>query len=828
VSISRPVQVFTVELLVNGSLDGSTPAPAISEENRIDGPTYGQAQLYRITVEDLGLVGPDFLEGVLGSISTKYVPWIVVDGRGAVGEPGAGVDVVDFDENDTPDTTYLDVISLDGVSTRVRREGFYIYQGTALRLDGMEATGDQPIKVRFEVRAVENIEDFGVAVKSGVPSNGDAGGGVVGVVRIRGLTRTVFQTIEAALATAEPADVVLCGPGDYPESVYVPDRVILESQVRGAAHISGAAPEGTRIELGAGAKVRGFCVMGPTNSAPAIRCGEDSSQLTDITWLGQSATSTAVSIAAEDVLLLGNCGIRGGTYGRGIEMLSGRSVVQWFTLGNAKVTDALVAVDGGVLETGSIRVLGPTAVCKDAFQLNGGRYFGSDVLLLDGDVENGVHITADAVECDLRTPYFSVENVDVHLLVDAGVTTGKLFIVGGSGARRKISASIAYLSQPSVEVTFQDDQPGDQAFVFQTQVEVGSPALGRSSSFGEGDTFTRGMTILRAPDPSGPFTDITAALTLPGDPPTGLLPNTSTGSTLYVGGSAPFVGFESIVTQAMDLGAGAIVFERSNGSGGWDTLLIMVANAYFPYDQRAQKVFQAAEQEQTRLGEGLSGFAPQDVNGQTKFWWRMRVTADIDLIPLADQIQLTPNRTKLNKDGFLERSGDAENVRELLWHRRLEDDLVGSSPGNVVINFSSGIRITPIDNNFVNGATDGNGGVIPIPPGLDTSRILKYRLSWLPSNNAGGDVRFEFRYRVAAVGDLLNVAQTDTTIVKVVTLPGGEQDALQETDIDFTIPDALPGERIGIAFLRTGADVADTYAGNVEIVDTQLFGFGWQ
>ena len=101
-------------------------------------------------------------------------------------------------------------------------------------------------------------------------------------------------------------------------------------------------------------------------------------------------------------------------------------------------------------------------------------------------------------------------------------------------------------------------------------------------------------------------------------------------------------------------------------------------------------------------------------------------------------------------------------------------------------------------------------------------------MSWRPSTNGGGDIVFEFRYRVVSVGDILNGSQPSTVINEVVTLAAGQLDELQETDIDFTIPDAKPGDRIGIAFLRLGSDAQDTYTGNVEIVDTQLFGSGWQ
>lgn len=819
-------QVFTVEILVTDSLNGTTPAPAIPASERQQSVTR-EGQVFRIVVKDLGLVGPDFLEDVLGSISTKYIPWIVLDGRGAAGAPGASIDVVDFDENNAPDTVYEQVASLDGLTSIVRRNGFYIYQGTALRLDGMTSAG-APIKLRFEVRTVENISDFAVASESGGGSQGDAGGGVVGVILIRGLTRTVFPTIGEALAASQAGDLVLVGPGDYPESVTIPAGVILESPTRGAARITGAEDTGTRVNVGASASIRGFTVVGPTDSNACIRCVETRAQVQDVAFIGRSLTSVGIIVAADAVTVIGDSGFLSGDFGRGLAVASGRVACDELNVGNVVVDNALVQVNTGTLDIGPVRILGESAVVQDAFQMNGGNLFTSDALLLDGSTVNGLHITADGVRIVMRTPYFDCANVDTHLLVDPGVSMGTLFVISGSGSRSKVSGPGAYFMQPTVALSFLDDAPGDQAFVFQSEVAIGSPNLGRELVVGEGDSFTNGMVVFRADDPTiGPFTDITNELVLPDGTDVALLPSTAVGATLYVGSPTPNVNIRTITTVALGLGGGTVVFERSNGGGSYDPVLIMVTDANAPYGQRAQVIFGVGA-EQVRFGEGLAGFGAQAVNGVVRYWWRMRVVTAISTIPRAEQIKLGPNRFEVNADGFVERFGAAEREIEVLWHRRLEDDLTGSSPGNVGINFAAGINITPIDNNFQNGQTDGNGGIVPITPGIDTSRKLVYRVAWLPSTNGTGDVQFVFRYATASPGDVLNgtiVSDTDTVLV---TVPAGSQDVLQVTEFDIEIPDAIPEDRIGIAFLRQGAAANDTYGGSVEIVDVKLVATSWQ
>jgi hypothetical protein len=213
------------------------------------------------------------------------------------------------------------------------------------------------------------------------------------------------------------------------------------------------------------------------------------------------------------------------------------------------------------------------------------------------------------------------------------------------------------------------------------------------------------------------------------------------------------------------------------------------------------------------------------VDGQDLFWWRMRVTSDILTVPQADQLKLNTNRSEFNADGFGELFGAARQQFEIPI---MIEDLAGASPGNATINFANNISITPVDNQFADGVTDGIGAVAPIPPALDTSLQLLFRFSFLPNNNNAGDVLFRFNYATRALGDLFSAANPSEQVDLTYNIPGGIQDQLQEIIIPLTIPDAVPGDRIGIALRRLGADAADTYVGNIERVDIQLIGTRWQ
>ena len=87
---------------------------------------------------------------------------------------------------------------------------------------------------------------------------------------------------------------------------------------------------------------------------------------------------------------------------------------------------------------------------------------------------------------------------------------------------------------------------------------------------------------------------------------------------------------------------------------------------------------------------------------------------------------------------------------------------------------------------------------------------------------------FQFNFATRSLNDLLSGATPSTQIDIVFSIGAGLQDQLQELIVPFTIPEAVPGDRIGIALRRIGTDILDTYPGNVERVDVQLIGFSWQ
>lgn len=164
-------QVFTVEYLVPGQLDGTTPSPAFSVDptakngKRADADNvfrFSAQEMIERTGGDLGLIDLTTpFDGNQNLFANRLVTWFYLDAPGAPGAGGAAVDSVDV---------------RDGVATRQilhagltgREEffgaGFFVPQGSRLRVDGFTA-GAQPILVRMNVCFFETIQDLLVALE---------------------------------------------------------------------------------------------------------------------------------------------------------------------------------------------------------------------------------------------------------------------------------------------------------------------------------------------------------------------------------------------------------------------------------------------------------------------------------------------------------------------------------------------------------------------------------------------------------------------------------------------------------------------------------------
>ena len=384
-----------------------------------------------------------------------------------------------------------------------------------------------------------------------------------------------------------------------------------------------------------------------------------------------------------------------------------------------------------------------------------------------------------------------------------------------------VGAAADYLSLHTSDIVGEDS-----SLTLIGEFAVGNEDRPRESAFGGGDSHVRNLTVLRNTNLEvGTWSDITTEMQSAVASTANAFPGAGAGNTMYVGGAVAFPNIKPIVTAAIALGAGALIWEFSNGAG-WTAMNVMASDAIYPYDQHAQNVFSHTVTDQIRFGD-MVGWAAQAVNGVNKFWVRVRVATAITTSPTLQQIKLGTNRTEINGDGVIEHFGSAELIRPLAWHQRMMDDLSGASPANGALTLSTNITITPIDNRYNNGVLDGLGGLFEVPANLDTSKPVSIHVNWIPKGT-GGDVELEANVAQISIGDVLDGTIADTNVAAITTAPA--VDTLVHTVLSFGVPDLTEGDLVAFSLFRDAqaGNADDTLAAAIDIVTVSLEGTFWR
>jgi hypothetical protein len=150
-------QTYTVEITVNGPLDGATLGPPVTALVANDDPQ----QIYRPDdVDALGLIDVDYIVEAsgsrrLGAMAARIVHVLWISDAPVPGDAGAAVQVVD--NVDSSPVTQTTIAPLVGLTQFYRDTPFLVPQGSMLRLVGFSNPGGAPIKVRLTIQYVEDM-----------------------------------------------------------------------------------------------------------------------------------------------------------------------------------------------------------------------------------------------------------------------------------------------------------------------------------------------------------------------------------------------------------------------------------------------------------------------------------------------------------------------------------------------------------------------------------------------------------------------------------------------------------------------------------------------
>jgi hypothetical protein len=343
---------------------------------------------------------------------------------------------------------------------------------------------------------------------------------------------------------------------------------------------------------------------------------------------------------------------------------------------------------------------------------------------------------------------------------------------------------------------------------------------------------TSGVTVLTNTNgEAGTWANISAAWA--SGSPVALLAGLAAGNCLYFGCDSPsWTALGHTVGTAMVLGAGSVAVEVWTGSV-WTAQPCMETERGGAHAMRANSIFQATGASNVRFGTSGSGSTSKILDGNLKYWIRVRVAVAITIAPTASGGYLVKDGTLIGSDGVPEYFGSARPKLPVMLHRSLWTIQAGNAPGSVNVSVSTNITQGSVNNQFNDGAVNGLTVWARIGESLDTSIPPELQVLWIPNTAAvaPNDVIQWRLYYLKAVEDVsvLDGTAADILATVLATAPGVAK-RLTETEILIPVDSHLSDSYLVLKLERDArlGNLNDTYNNSAILTHTYLVGRAWR
>ena len=217
----------------------------------------------------------------------------------------------------------------------------------------------------------------------------------------------------------------------------------------------------------------------------------------------------------------------------------------------------------------------------------------------------------------------------------------------------------------------------------------------------------------------------------------------------------------------------------------------------------------------------MTAWATKALNGETKYWVRIRITTNITSVATLEQMKLHTDRREINADGYPEYFGASRPERTIDIPVN-SFQAAGGSPANQDVAYGTNLIVGHVENNFQNAVTDQSGIAIRLPVDTDTSYELELDIEWMPSTTNTGNCTWTIYHLTHGTGTVLAVGTpgplTETTTAVNTAGPGVQYETVIST-ISLDISGASATDKTTFALMIQRQGGADAFTGNA-IVDT--------
>jgi hypothetical protein len=212
--------------------------------------------------------------------------------------------------------------------------------------------------------------------------------------------------------------------------------------------------------------------------------------------------------------------------------------------------------------------------------------------------------------------------------------------------------------------------------------------------------------------------------------------------------------------------------------------------------------------------------------GTSNYWARAVILSPIAASPVLQQVKIHIDRTEVNSDGVLEYFGAAEPTRTISGASFAESfALDGLTPVSENVDYGPVLNYVVTFNEFAQSSTDGRGGVITVPDGLDTSRPLTFTIVLAPTgNDVADDANIVFYYGAADDTTVLDGTNSEIAMTNNVAI-SATAGTVSTTSFTFPANTVEPGDRIPFGYTRPSGD---PYGGAIYITGTTMSGVFWR
>lgn len=371
---------------------------------------------------------------------------------------------------------------------------------------------------------------------------------------------------------------------------------------------------------------------------------------------------------------------------------------------------------------------------------------------------------------------------------------------------------------------------GDEGVKIVGELSVGHPYRPSESCFGEGDSSVLDMFVFSNDNgTSGTWVDNTAAAKSVVGSTFSMFQGVAAENCCYVGNTErtfPGVKVEGLL-PALDIGTGSLVVEYWNGA--WTEIHVMETNADPPFDQHADALFQTTGNIQVRLDD-VTDWSLTTLNTVNAYWLRFRIVTAVTTAPTAERIKCHTNRAEINRDGFTEFFGGAEQTRQISLSPLAI--LAGFSASSYIVDAHPDTRLQLWYVRRDNNKKDGSGSNFQLPRGLDTSKPIVFHVLWAKTTNAGGSVENEVNLtRLRSTGgDVLDGTLPTQKKEHIADVTGGVAHQTYESEFEFYVEDGLPEDVYYWTHVRdaTNGNPDDDYGAATYLVGWSLTGTFWR